>query len=253
MARNPNPPSPFSAYKRYRREFEHSYVFGASPTVELLRSRPEQVIRVLVSEDFHPKDPTLLNLCEQQHIPWEYNGTLLRRLTPKENCLAVGVLRKQIGTLEEQENHIVLVHPSDMGNLGTVLRTAVGFGLSQIAVIRPGADCFDPKAVRASMGALFRADVAYFDCFEDYTRCFPHRILYPFLLSDRATPLPQVQPEVPFSLIFGNESSGLDPQFEAIGIPVIIPHTQNIDSLNLSIAAGIGMYHFTTYFSNGKE
>ena len=43
----------------------------------------------------------------------------------------------------------------------------------------------------------------------------------------------------------GNEASGLPDEFAQIGVSTLIPHSQQIDSLNLAIAAGIGMYAFT--------
>ena len=47
------------------------------------------------------------------------------------------------------------------------------------------------------------------------------------------------------SLVFGNEASGLPDAFAQMGVSTLIPHSHQIDSLNLAIAAGIGMYAFT--------
>ena len=51
-------------------------------------------------------------------------------------------------------------------------------------------------------------------------------------------------PRTPDCLIFGNEGAGLPPEFSKTGTPVRIEHSGDIDSLNLSIAASIGMYRF---------
>jgi len=50
--------------------------------------------------------------------------------------------------------------------------------------------------------------------------------------------------EKPYALVFGNEGSGLPPEFAQMGQAVRIPHNDKIDSLNLSIAVGIGAYAF---------
>jgi TrmH family RNA methyltransferase len=47
------------------------------------------------------------------------------------------------------------------------------------------------------------------------------------------------------TLIFGNEGRGLPPEFADIGQPVRIPSSDKVDSLNLAIAAGIGIYAFS--------
>ena len=46
------------------------------------------------------------------------------------------------------------------------------------------------------------------------------------------------------TLIFGNEGRGLPPEFAKVGRPVRIPSNDQVDSLNLAIAAGIGIYAF---------
>ena len=48
-----------------------------------------------------------------------------------------------------------------------------------------------------------------------------------------------------YSLVFGNEATGLPDVFATYGVSTLIPHSGKIDSLNLAIAAGIGMYAFT--------
>jgi hypothetical protein len=48
-----------------------------------------------------------------------------------------------------------------------------GFGFHDLVLVRPAADAFDPKVIRASMGALFRVSFEYFDSFDDYARASP--------------------------------------------------------------------------------
>ena len=170
----------------------------------------------------------------------------LERISKKENCFAAMVYKKAEGRFDEDSPHIVLHHPSDSGNLGTILRTALGFGLKNIAIIRPAVDSDDPRVVRASMGAAFSLNVRHFDSFEQYRAQYPLRRLFPFMLTG-AVPLDEAVQKVdgPFSLVFGNEASGLPDEFAQIGVSTLIPHSQQIDSLNLAIAAGIGMYAFT--------
>jgi len=146
----------------------------------------------------------------------------------------------------------VLVNPADKGNLGTILRTATAFGIENIAIISPAADIYDPKVVRASMGALFHVNFCYFEKFEDYQKAFcgTNRNLIPFMLDGQ--PINKVAADLKdsdysFSLIYGNESSGLPAEFLQIGTPARIMHSNNVDSLNLPMAVGIGLYTFTNF------
>ena len=159
----------------------------------------------------------------------------------------IGVFKKHESVLSMDRPHVVLVNPSDMGNLGTIIRTAVGFGIPDLAIIRPGAAICHPKTVRASMGSLFRLNFQYFDSFAEYKRAYGEdRKMYPFMLKG-SVGLDQLQKDEGelYSLIFGNEATGLPDEFLGEGQSVRIRHTDNIDSLNLSLAAGIAIYEFT--------
>ena len=56
-----------------------------------------------------------------------------------------------------------------------------------------------------------------------------------------------------YSLVFGNESHGLDNTYLNYGQSVFIPHHEEIDSLNLSMALGIALFHFSKAEFEGKE
>ena len=55
-------------------------------------------------------------------------------------------------------------------------------------------------------------------------------------------------PPLPFTLVFGNEGSGLPPEFARYGQPVRIESNDRVDSLNLAVAAGIAIYGFAKPF-----
>ncbi len=231
--------------RRYKHDSEVSYTLGAALTYELISCRRELVTRVLVrsSTEESPGILRILDACREKNIPVEKNDKAFNILSPKGNCFIIGEFRKFQEPLQEG-NHIVLVNPSDAGNMGTIIRTAAGFGIRQIAVIRNAVDCFDPRTVRATMGALFHVSIEYFDTFEEYLQRFPANEKYAFMLQS-SSPLPKIQKKAPYSLVFGNEATGLPDSFAEICNSVRIIHSTDIDSLNLPMAAGIAMYEFT--------
>lgn len=232
--------------KSYKKNFEHSYTFGMFPTVELITSRPNDVVKVLVSSSYRSDNSMdIFELCKKYNIKTEVNDKAINKISDKENCFVVGVFNKYECSLDRDKSHIVLVNPSNMGNMGTIIRTLVGFGLSNLAIISPGVDIFDPKVIRASMGALFKLNFKYYENFSDYQEAFNNHKVYTFML-DGAVSLKEVKHDEDrcFSLVFGNEATGLDSSFSKAGTSVFIKHTDRIDSLNLTIAAGIAMYHF---------
>jgi len=229
--------------KRYQKEFTYSYAFGAYPVIELLKSHPESVLKVLFKEDSF-KDgniPAIQKECEKRNIHTQINNKLIDKISVKENTYVVGVFKKYASKIKEDENHIVLVNPSNTGNLGTILRTMLGFDFKNLAIIKPAVDMFDPLVVRASMGAVFSINFEYFNNIEEYVSKFSSHHLYPFMLNGKSS-VENVKFVKPYSIIHGNESKGLDEKYLELGESVYIPHSSSIDSLNLSIAAGISMW-----------
>ncbi len=231
--------------KRYKKTFEHSYTFGVFPTLELLQHRPESVYGVWLHTKGEQNQGVhqIRDLCAEHRIQVEVTDSTVERLSPKDNTYAVGVFYKFDAPLDPAANHVVLVNPGNMGNLGTITRTMLGFGFRNLVLIRPAVDVFHPDAVRSSMGAIFQINHAYYDSFEDYAAIFNHA-LYPFMTSGQSR-IDALDFSPPFTLIFGNESSGLPDEFESTGTSVVIPYRQTVDSLNLSIAVGIALYEST--------
>ena len=232
----------------YDKSLDYSYAPGIFPATECLTNAKERCLRLLLSSASEKSEGAqkLRLRAEEAGIRVEIADRALERISKKENCFAAMVYKKAEGVFSEEAPHIVLHHPSDSGNMGTILRTALGFGLKNVAIIRPAVDSDDPRVTRASMGAAFSMNVRHFDSFDAYRSEYPQRQLFPFMLTG-AVPLDEAVKKVrgPFSLVFGNEASGLPDEFAAYGISTLIPHSNQIDSLNLAIAAGIGMYAFT--------
>ena len=199
--------------QRYKHDSEYSYALGATLTYELVRNMSASVTRVFVRSNLTKTAAIteLLSLCSNKRIPVVENDKAFNILSQKGNCFVIGEFKKNSLPLKKA-SHIVLVNPSDAGNLGTILRTAVGFGIDQIAIIRPAVNFFDPKTIRASMGAAFRVHVQYFDTIEAYKEAFPENHLYAFMLT-ASRPIHNIEISTPYSLVFGNEATGLPDEF----------------------------------------
>ncbi|MEG0805393.1 MAG: TrmH family RNA methyltransferase [Lachnospiraceae bacterium] len=229
--------------KRYRRENEQSYTLGATLTYELLHYKIESVEGVYLHSKCIKNEAydRICRICQEHGIPITYNDKVFHILDAKENCFIIGEFRKYESRICEDENHILLVNPSDSGNAGTIMRSALGFGIKNMALILPAVDIFSPKTIRASMGAIFGLEIEYFQSITQYQERFPQQHNYPFML-DAKTELRETHFQEPYTLIFGNEATGLPKDYQELGESVIIAHEHTIDSLNLPIAASIAMY-----------
>jgi len=240
----------------YRPELDYSYAPGIFPSMECLLARPERTRRLLLHSASRDREGIgkLTEKARELGIRVEEADRALARISGKENCFAAAVFGKFQDELDPEKPQVLLHQPGDAGNVGTILRTALGLGVEDVALVRPCVDLFDPRTVRASMGSLFRLRVKVYDRFEDYEAEMGERQLYPFML-DASVPLAEaLRRPVPRrrTLIFGNEGRGLPPEFARIGQPVRIPSNEKVDSLNLAIAAGIGIYAFLDKEGSGE-
>ncbi|MCA0454443.1 MAG: TrmH family RNA methyltransferase [Chloroflexi bacterium] len=228
--------------RKYERDDSHAYTFGVFPTLELIQHQPDSVSEILLHSSGVRNEgiAKIKALCQQLGIRVSVDDKLVERLESKENTYAVGVFQKYERALNAGANHVLLVNPSDMGNLGNILRTMLGFGFQDLALIKPAVDIFDPRSIRASMGALFQVNFAYYDSLDTYRADFQHA-LYPFMTNGEVV-LGEATFTPPFTLAFGSESSGLPESYRKLGTSVTIPQTKAIDSLNLSVAIGIALY-----------
>jgi TrmH family RNA methyltransferase len=233
---------------RYSKDAEYSFSLGAFPTIELLRSRPEHIISVYLHSKWNGDDTerVITSLCNRHNISIYEDDRVVERVRDKENCYVVGVFRKYSSEIKANANHIVLVNPGDMGNLGTILRTCLGFKHLNISIIKPCADIYNPKVIRASMGAIFHVNINLYDTFVQYRLSNPEHQVFPFMLNGEYD-IERVAYDNNkyYSLIFGNEAKGLEDTFRREGKSVYIAHSDCIDSLNLPMAVGIGMYEFS--------
>ena len=231
----------------YHRDLPYSYALGIFPAMECLRAWPAACRRLLVEEQGSSGEglAKLIVACEAQGVRVENAHRALARIAHKENCYAAMVFGKQEGVLDEAQPHVVLHRPADAGNLGTILRTCLGFGVRHIAIVGQAADVYDPHVVRASMGALFYLQVQRFVDIDAYLQAFPGHALYPFMLT-ASSPLAEAVTALrrPYALLFGNEATGLPEEFSALGQSVRIPQTPWVDSLNLAAAVAVGVYTF---------
>jgi TrmH family RNA methyltransferase len=121
----------------------------------------------------------------------------------------------------------------DPGNVGTVLRSALAFGAASVAIGPGSADPYAPKAVRASMGALFDVPVARVRAVEELPGCTIA------LVAHGGEPL--APPEGDVTLVVGAEREGLPAKVVA-ACDAVATIPVAAESLNAAMAATVALY-----------
>ena len=182
---------------------------GVYPTLELLKHCSEHVECVLVRSDSHENEGVskIKDGCENLSLPVKIDDRIIDSLSPREDFYAIGVFHKIDTDLYNNAHHLVLVNPGDRGNLGAVLRSMAGFNFTNLALIRPAVDIWNPRVIRASMGSVFHINFQYFNHFEDYCSSMDRPV---FAFSPNARKeLRHFDINQPSALVFGNEGASL--------------------------------------------
>ena len=159
----------------------------------------------------------------------------------------VGVFKKSEDSEYSEDSDLILALDGiqDPGNLGTIIRTCDWFGVHDIVCSPDTADCYNPKVVQATMGALARVRVHYVDL--------------PAWLKEQSCPIigtlleGKDMYENPIQkegiIVMGNEGNGISAAVrQLVSHPIRIPsypkHAETSESLNVSIATAIVLAEF---------
>jgi len=146
-------------------------------------------------------------------------------------------------TLNGSRRFIYLSEVQDPGNAGTILRSADAFAIDAVITSPGSVDMYSPKVVRSTAGSLWHIPV-----FESVTidEVLALGINAFSLGADGSKSLSQYQMSGDTIAVFGNEARGLSTGQKVDSIEVVsIPMPGNAESLNLSAAASIVMYHLS--------
>ena len=205
--------------------------------------------------------PEDLALAEQAHglgIPViEVAATPFGRMAYRDASTGLILVADQFETsldaLPSDGDPLILVVEAieKPGNLGTMLRTAEGAGVTAVVVCDPTIDLFNPNVVRASLGTLFWVPVAVASTPDTLAWLHDHGIR-----SVATTPSAiQLHSETdlrgPLAIVVGTEHEGLsEPWLNGANESVLIPMRGRGDSLNAAVSAAILLYEAVRQRSN---
>lgn len=174
------------------------------------------------------------------------NEAVLKKISTTDTAPeAVGVAFQRhygIKDIEGAKKVVLLENIRDLGNLGTILRTAAAFGADAVVLYGECVDIYNPKCVRSSVGNLWKIPAVHITdltqlktVFKDYKRIatLPRAKK---MLKDFKTDLPVV-------VMFGSEADGLSRELVDFATDEVkIEMSSNVESLNLSVSCAVVMY-----------
>lgn len=141
-------------------------------------------------------------------------------------------------------NLIILEDLRDPGNLGTILRTSEGAGITGVLLSTSCVDIYNPKVIRSTMGSIYRVPFVYVDDLgESIRRMKEHNIvLYAAHLNGKKD-YDKEKYMSKCGILIGNEANGLSDEISQMADFLIkIPMCGKVESLNAAVASSILMY-----------
>ena len=227
-----------SLQQKKQRDAEGVFVAEGHKCVEELRGAFELVLLVTPDNATEGEIAQMSNLRTPQGVI----GVFKRR-----GDEAKGEGQKARG----EELVVALDGVQDPGNLGTIIRTCDWFGVHDIYCSKDTADCYNPKVVQATMGALARVRVHYIDLAPWLAEVSKANIpIYGTLLEgENMYQEGAIADKHKGVIIMGNEGNGISPYIrERITHPIRIPsypeNAETSESLNVGIATAIVLAEF---------
>lgn len=239
--------------KKKRKERDKENVFLVEG-IRMFREVPADKLKeVYVSESFYKKEKKLVDeIAGRSKVRVEILADnvfshVSDTMTPQG---ILCVVEQMNYTLEnvlsngEVPHLMVLDNLQDPGNLGTIVRTAEGAGVTGIVMSKETVDIYNPKVIRSTMGSIYRMPFYYAeDLLEAIAEMKKRNISTYAAHLDGKNSYDEENYKKPCAFFIGNEGNGLrDEIADAADIYIRIPMCGQVESLNAAIAACVLMF-----------
>lgn len=229
---------------KVRREEQAFLVEGR----KLFEETPKELLKkVYVSEIFEKEEyKKLLSGTEYEVMKDSVFQSVCDTLTPQGILAVAAMPRWDKGELLQREKGLFLLleNIQDPGNLGTMMRTAEGAGMTAVIVDDTTVDLYNPKTIRSTMGSIYRVPFVRTEDFYGMIGQLKKGSVKIFAAHMRGSvsyEKPEYQEGSAF--LIGNEGGGLTREAVSLADTCIhIPMEGKLESLNAAMAAGILMY-----------
>lgn len=219
--------------KKARKEQGLFLIEGKKMVNEALKSGLE-VVRVFLSQEAEQEDFGV----ETVTVPKEVFAKLSDEKTPQGVLCVAKIPTRALSA--PTKPCLFLDGVADPGNMGAIIRTANAAGYERLYLTNDCTDPYAPKAVRASMSGIFSVEI-YFGEREELLSALAKTPIYVADLDGEN--VFTVEPKEVFALVIGNEANGVSNIVRnGADKKITIPMSQNQESLNAAVAAGISMY-----------
>ena len=218
--------------KKYRDETGMFLVEGEHLVIEAKRSG--SLIEVIKCEDYEMDFDVTTTL-----VTYDVIKKLSNTLNPQK---VIGVCKK-LDNKDIGNKVLILEDIQDPGNLGTIIRSSVAFGVDTIVVSNNTVDMYNDKVLRSSEGMIFHIDIVKIDVNECIDKLHSEGYEIYGTKVDGGTDLREITVGDKYAVVMGNEGAGVSEfTLDKCDKYIYIPMNSDCESLNVGVATSIILY-----------
>lgn len=213
-----------------------------------LEAPKDRIEKVYISETLYNKKKKELNL-EKLKVEILSDKVFSHVSDTKTPQGILCIVRQIVTTLEEilqQENpHLMILdNLQDPGNMGTIIRTAEGAGVTGVIMSKESVDIYNPKTIRSTMGSVYRMPFLYVEELQELLQKLKEKGVKTYAAHLHGKNFYDEEDyRTGCAFLIGNEGNGLREEIaEKADIWVKIPMYGQVESLNAAIAASVLMF-----------
>lgn len=175
---------------------------------------------------------------------YEVTENVMNKIKSINTSNILGVCKKKESDIYQGTKYLILDGIQDPGNLGTILRSSLAFGVNTLIISEDSCDLYNDKVVRASEGAIFKLNIIRDDLKTAINTLKEKSIpIYGTDVND-GKDITEINKNS-FAIIMGNEGNGIKPEIKELVSQNIYIKTRNVESLNVAISASIILYELS--------
>ena len=218
--------------KKYRDETGMFLVEGEHLVIEAKRSG--SLIEVIKCEDYEMDFDVTTTI-----VTYDVIKKLSNTLNPQK---VIGVCKK-LDNKDIGNKVLILEDIQDPGNLGTIIRSSVAFGVDTIVVSTNTVDMYNDKVLRSSEGMIFHIDIVKIDVNECIDKLHSEGYEIYGTKVDGGTDLREITVGDKYAVVMGNEGAGVSEfTLDKCDKYIYIPMNSDCESLNVGVATSIILY-----------
>ena len=176
---------------------------------------------------------------------FEVSEAILKKLSSQDSGTSVLAVCKKQNSREIKGNVCMLDGVQDPGNLGTILRSCVAFGIDTLVSSLATVDFYNEKVIRASEGSLFHLNLLKKDLKEMIKELKKQDYVIYATNVHKGTNIKEMTLNNKYAIIMGNEGNGVEEAVQYLADELLyIPMSEGVESLNVGVATSILLYEF---------